>query len=154
MLSHSQLWRGAACVGKTLRISGIFSQMSCLLCFNLRPDALGTGYNLWCPVSASSFFLPLNTFTRPHRLISKEISIRLMLGNLLCPTPDLCFTTPTTLMKVKQGALSHSLEVMSWTSHFPHGYGDEMTQWCFLLFMLGFSFYCFNKDRVTLSLYL
>lgn len=59
---------------------------------------------------------------------------------------DLCFITPSNLMQVKRGALRHSLEVMSWTSHFPHGYGDEMTQWCFLLFMLSFSFYSFNKD--------
>lgn len=70
--------------------------MSCLFCFNIRPDALGTGYNLWCPVSSSSFFLPLNTFTRSHRLILKEIPICLMLGNLICPIPDLCKSLPLT----------------------------------------------------------
>lgn len=149
MPPHSQLWRGAACVGQNSQ--NIWNVFPDVLSALFQPWARCFRYwiYLWCPVSAISFFLPLNTFTRSHCLLLKEIPICLYVGepSLSHLLSDLCFITPSNLMQVKRGALSHALEVMAWTSHFPHGCGDEMTQWCFLLFMLSFFFYNFNKDE-------
>lgn len=93
MLSHSQLWRGAACVGQNSpNIWNVFPDVLSAL---FQPWARCFRYwiYLWCPVSASSFFLPLNIFTRAHCLLLKEIPICLMLGNLLCPTFCLTFAS-------------------------------------------------------------